>query len=52
VENKLGAVGNRFFDSLFLVQNRDYIHSTPSIEQFKFLLFSSAKVILVRSIAM
>jgi hypothetical protein len=34
-----------FFGSHFLVQNRDYIHSTFTIKQFRFLLFGSVGVI-------
>jgi hypothetical protein len=49
VGSKLGVVGAGFFGSHFLVQNREYIHSTPTVEQFRFLSFGSAGVILTGS---
>jgi hypothetical protein len=43
------VVGSRFFGSHFLVQSRDWIHCTPTMKQFRFLLFGSAEVIFAGS---
>jgi hypothetical protein len=40
------VVGSRFFYSHFLIQSKEWIHSTSTMKQFRFLSFSLAEVIL------
>jgi hypothetical protein len=44
VGSSLGTVGSIIFlaHTLYLIQNRDYIHSTATMEQFRFLPFVRA----------
>lgn len=46
---QVGTVGNMFYFFHFIVQNIEWIYSTFTMNQFRFLLFNFARVIFAGS---